>query len=311
VNLPLFFAEDARIAVDGVIAIERLTSTSGGDRLLFAGDTSALFAALTNVALGLRGAAANAWGGEDAPPLAEAAVVGGVLRVAGRDVADASHLRVAGAAPLDPPLPPSYTAAEYVGWGARLAGASKGQAKDLAANALAKTGLARIQRRALGALDVAERRAVVIAQAIVMSPDVVIAEAPLAGLDGARAAFVLEAVAAATAGRGAILSTTRLDLASPEGALARGASHVTVLAGGEIAFDGAPRELFSGARQVLVVVPENAQALKAELAGRGIDLRGGPARFSAALPAGATTRDLFLAARAVDAPIIELVPLVG
>ena len=240
-TLPLFVAEEARIAVDGVVAIERSTSTSAGDRLLFAGDTSALFAALTNVALGLRGEAASAWGGEDAPPLAEAAVVSGVLRVAGRDVADASHLRVAGAAPLDPPLPASYSAEEYVGWSARLAGASKGAARDLAENALAKTGLARVKKRKLGALDIAERRAVVLAQAIVMSPEVLVAEAPLAGLDGARATFVLDAVAAATAGRGAILSTTRLDPASPEGALARGATHVTVLAGGEIAFDGPPR----------------------------------------------------------------------
>src|SRR5205823_1463962 len=120
---------------------------------------------------------------------AEAAVVAGVLRVAGRDVADASHLRIAGAAPLDPPLPPSYNAEEYVGWSARLAGASKGAARELADNALAKTGLGRVKRRALATLDVAERRALVLAQAIVMSPEVLVAESPLAGLDGGRAAF--------------------------------------------------------------------------------------------------------------------------
>ena len=51
-------ADDARVAIDGVVAIDRLTLRAGGDRVLFAGDAAALFAALTHVPLGLRGAAA-------------------------------------------------------------------------------------------------------------------------------------------------------------------------------------------------------------------------------------------------------------
>ncbi len=123
-------------------------------------------------------------------------------------------------------------------------------------------------------------------------------EAPLRGLEGAAAAFVLQAVDAAAEGRRTVLSTATLDAASAEGALARGASHVVVLAGGEVALEGPPGELFAAARVYALTVRSNAEPLRAELAARGIDLRGGPVRFSAALPAGTGTRDILAAAAA-------------
>ena len=51
---PLLVAQEARIAVDGVVAIDRLTFSTIGDHLLFAGDPAALFAAITGVPLSSR-----------------------------------------------------------------------------------------------------------------------------------------------------------------------------------------------------------------------------------------------------------------
>lgn len=321
--LPLLVAEEARIAVDGRVAVDRLTLSSTGDHLLFAGDPAALFAALTGVPLSSRrgarptltGKAARAANASiddlDEEMPGEAYVVAGALRLAGRDVATGAHITSMGAAPLDPPLPPGWSAEEYVSWGARLAGVRRGAAGDLAIQALARTGLLAARKRATSALSQAERRALVLAQAIVTAPEVLIAESPLSGLEGAAATFVLDALVQATEGRRAIFSVTRIDPSSPEGRLARASSHVVVLAGGEIALEGSPAELFSGVRVYSLTVHKNGEALRAELASRGIPLRGGPHRFSVELPPSLSTRDIVAAAQASRAALVEMVPLIG
>jgi ABC-2 type transport system ATP-binding protein len=238
-------------------------------------------------------------------------VVAGSLRLAGRDVEKGEHVAFMGAAPLDPPFPPRWTAEEYVAWGARLAGVGKRAARNLAAAALDRTGIGRLRRRALSGLSLPERRVLALAQAVVTGPEVLVAEGPLSGLEGAAAAFVLQAIAAVTEGRQALLTATRLDAGSAEGTLARGASQIVVLAGGEVAAAGTPGELFAAARVVSLAVRTNAEPLRAELAARGIDLRGGPVRFSAALPPGATTREILAAAQAARAAVVEMVPLFG
>jgi ABC-2 type transport system ATP-binding protein len=121
---------------------------------------------------------------------------------------------------------------------------------------------------------------------------------------------VLAAVAAATEGRRAILSGARIDPGAPESVLSRAASHIVVLLAGEVALEGAPSDLFSAATIFGLTVRSNAEPLRTELASRGIALRGGPIRFSAALPEGATSTDILAAARAADAALVELVPLV-
>lgn len=302
---PLLEASDARIAIDDVVAVDRLTLSTRGDRVLFAGDVEALFAALTGVS---RGARASDAAIDDLP--GEARVTAGSLRVAGRDVGTGLHLRNVGSAPLDPPLPAAWTAEEYVVASARLAGASPSAARDLASAALAKVGLIRARSRALRTLGLAERRAVVLAHAVVMSPEVLIAESPLSGLEGPGVELALAAIAGVTEGRRAILSGSKLDPRAPESALARGASYVVVLIGGEVALEGHPGELFSGASIYGLTVRSNAEPFRDELASRGIELRGGPQRFSAALPEGATTREIIAAASKAKAALIELVPLI-
>ncbi len=173
------------------------------------------------------------------------------------------------------------------------------------------SGSTAARRKATGALSLWERRALGLAQAIATGPEVLVAEAPLAGLEGDAADRVLEAVTAASEGRRALLSAARLDAGSAEGTLARGASHLVVLANGEVAIEGPPGELFGGARVYALTVRSNAQPLRAALAARGISLAGGPVRFSAALPAGASTRDILEAALAARAAVVEMVAMIG
>ncbi len=304
---PVLIAEDARIAVDGATAIERLSLVTTGDRVLLAGDAGALIAAI----LGVPRAAVTPSDEEDEGLPGEAFLVAGSLRLAGKDVGEGNHVAVMGAAPLDPPLPPRWTAEEYVAWSARLAGVGRRAAGDLAAAALGRVGIGSLRRRRLATLSLPERRALLLAQAVATGPEVLVAEAPLSGLEGPAAAFVLQSIAAATVGRLALLTATRLDAGSAEGTLARGASQVVVLAGGEVAALGPPGELFAAARVVSLAVRTNAEPLREELAARGIDLRGGPVRFSASLPPGATTREILAAAHAARAAVVEMVPLFG
>ncbi|MFO0760418.1 MAG: ABC transporter ATP-binding protein [Byssovorax sp.] len=321
---PLLVADQARIAVDGAVAIDRLTLATRGDRVLFAGDAGALFAAVTQVPLSARiGALAASPTARPLPrgprededaPLGEASVVAGSLRLAGHEVSEDRHLAVMGAAPLDPPIPARWTAEEYLRWGARLGGATARQARELAPAVLARMGLGASRAKLGSALSLPERRALVLAQAVVLSPEVLVAEAPLEGLEGAAAAFVMQAIGRASEGRRVLLSAARLDPGSAEGALAREASQVLVMAGGALALEGTPAELFSGATVVSLTVTRNADALRAELGARGLDLRGGAqggARFSVILPAGMGTRELLLAAQTARAAVIEMVPLIG
>ncbi|WP_437812084.1 ABC transporter ATP-binding protein [Sorangium sp. So ce1078] len=308
---PLLDARAARIAVDDVVAIDALTAEARGDRVLCAGDTGALFAALTGIPFSAVRAPAPGAAADDARDEApgEARVVAGRLEVAGRDVARSAHRAASGAAPLDPPLPLAWTVDAYVAWGARLSGASPRAAAEMVPAALARVGLAAARKRTLRTLALPERRALVLAQAIVTAPAVLIAEDPLVGLDDGAAGFVLAALAGATEGRGALLTAARLDVEGPRGVLVRGATDVLVLAGGELAFSGTFAEVAASGRVYTLTVRSNAELLREELAARGIALRGGPARFSAALPEGATTRDVVLAATRCRAAIVELAPL--
>jgi ABC-2 type transport system ATP-binding protein len=303
---PILHAEDARVAIDDVVALDHLTVASRGDRVLCVGEVEALFAALTCVPLRARVHAI-----EDDELPGEAHVVAGTLLVAGRNVATRAHLGIAGVAPLHMPLPERMTAQEYVAWSARLAGVPERAARDMAAAALERVGLAGQMRGPALSLGPAQRRALGLATAVVADPKVIIAEAPLAGLDGYAAAFVMSAMGAVTQGRGAIFSVHRMDPGTPEGEMARGASHAVVIAAGSAVLEGAPAELFAGARIYGVTVRGNADAFRQELAARGIGVRGGPLRFSAVLPEGGTTKEILAAAQVARAPVVELFPIVG
>jgi ABC-2 type transport system ATP-binding protein len=206
-------------------------------------------------------------------------------------------------------MPSGWTASEYVAWSARLAGHPKRVAADLAAAALERVGLAKARATDLRSLDLPSRRALLLAHAAVASPRVLIADAPLQGLTGAAAAFVLRALAAVTEGRGAILAQTRVDPGTLEGSLARGATDVLVFSGGELVIDVPAADLLAAPRLFAVTVRTNAEILRVELLSRGIDLRGGPIRFAATLPHGLGARDILAAAAVAKAAVIDVYPL--
>ena len=307
VSTPVLHAEDARVAIDDVVAIDHVTLRARGDRILCTGEAEPLFAALTAVPLRSRGGALF---DDDRP--GQAYVVAGSLLVAGRDVATNAHLAVSGVAPLDPPLPSGMTAHEYVTWSARLAGVRTSVASGLAASALERVGLGPMLRRSLGGLEIPGRRALMFAHAIVADPAVLIAESPLAGLEGAAAGFVLNALFRASEGRGVILSSERMDPGTPEGdALSRAASDIFVFAGGALVLDAAPEALFSGVRVYAVTIRKNGNAFRDELVQRGLTVKGGPLRMSVTLPESATTKEIVAAASRARAPLVEMFPIVG
>lgn len=303
---PLLEADEVRVAVDDVVVLDRLSFVTRGERVLVLGEGAPLLAAIMGTTLGARGLRPVA----PAAATGECRVVAGRLRCAGLDVGRGEHAVTVGAAPLDPPLPPRFTALEYVTWSARLTGVPASAARALATAALAKVGLEPARDTSIARLPLAARRGLVLAHAIVANPAVLVADAPLEGLEPAAAALVARALAAATNGRGTILGVSRLDPASPAGALAAEATDVLVLSGGQLVLHASGAELGAAARLFALTVRTNAEPLRSELAARGIDLRGGPERFSASLPEGAGASEILAAAAAARAAVVEVRPLV-
>ena len=299
----LFEANGARVTIDDAVAFPALTFRSTGHLVVVAGETSALFALLTSVPL----AAARA---DEGPLLGEARVAAGSMFIAGRSVADGAHSAIVGAASLDPPLPP-WTVREHVTWSARLAGIPKRAAAELAHHALTRTGLTAAASRATHSLALAERRTLAIAQALVARSEVLVLEGPLAALDGAQATFVDGVLRHVLADHAAIVGVSRLDPGTPEGVLARAATDLLVLRGGELIYAGAPGEVLHDAKLVALTVRSQGEALQLALSEKGVEMRGGPTRWVVALREGQSTQDIMTAAAAVKAPVIEMFPVLG
>lgn len=306
IPVAVLHAEDARIAVDDVIATEKLTIRTRGDRVLCAGDTEVLFAALTGVSLRSR---AHSFTEDDLP--GEASVVSGALFVAGHDVGKREHFDIVGAAPVDAPLPPKMSVLEYVTWSARLAGESARHARDLAMTALERVGLAGAVKRDASTLDLPGRRVLALAHAACADPKVIVVESPLSGLEAGPAAFVMNAISRVTEGRKAIFSVRKIEPGMPEGNLALGATDVLVFSGGALVMEATPEELFASVRVYGVTIRRNGAAFRDELEARGLSVKGGPSRFSITLSGEATTTDIMAASSKSRAPIVELFPIVG
>src|SRR5437868_3363878 len=161
-DAPLLVANDLRVDVDGTVAIEGASFETRGASVAIVGDGFGLLSAIAG----------------------NAAVRAGTLAVVGLDVARREQLgpTTLGVAPLDPPLPPKWTAREYLVWGARLAGMSHASARESATSTLAELGLEGLGSTKTAALSPAERRAVVVAQAAVARPALLVAAGPLSGL---------------------------------------------------------------------------------------------------------------------------------
>jgi len=288
-------AAAARISVGETTAVAELTLCTRGDRVLLLGDTEALMAAITGVPLGAH-----------VPRLS-----GGSLAVAGHDVATGAHRVVAGLAAFDPPLPMDWIVAEYLIWHARLGGASKAAAKTLARDALVTLELLAMATRPLSSTSLVQRRAVVLASALLGKPPLLVLDKPLDGLDEAAAGWLLELLARATADCSAIVSASNVRPNTSSGRLASTATDICLLRAGVLLTNAEPAELLCGAKMFEVTVRHNAGALRDALATRGLELQGGPCHFSLTVPDDMCASDILVAASEARATVVSCVPLLG
>lgn len=285
---PLMAAEGLRVDVEGAVAVEAASFTTRGRSVALVGEASGLLQAIAGTA-GIRA---------------------GSLKVLGFDVGRREHLGpdVACFAALDPPLPPRWTAREYLVWGARLAGLGRSRARENAAATLQALELGKLASTAASSLSLAERRALVIAQAVVTNPAVVVASAPLSGLAGQDAAYVAAVLASATRDRKWIVSLSNLYAGSEDTALAGKADEVLVFASGRLVRQGKLERIEEGAASYTVMLRGKVSEFREALRTRGVELSGGPQRFFVELPADMKAADLVALSAETGAPLVELVP---
>jgi ABC-2 type transport system ATP-binding protein len=277
-----------RVDVGGVPAIDGLSLTSTGDHVLVLGAARALFEA----AAGLR-------------PIAR-----GDLRVEGATAHEAIRARIAACAPLDPPLPGTWTVLQYAVWSARLAGHDRASAQALATEALARLRIEPMSKTKLVGAPLAVRRAVVIAAALATGASTLLVEDPVSGLLDEAAHQLARATVRACDDRHTVTFAARVPLESP---LALAADEAIVVDGSDVAAQGAPAEIAAGTRSFSLRVQGNLDAFQ-----RAIEVQGGHAFASTGAPPPVhmrvelgplVARDLLRIAAESDTIVIELRPL--
>ena len=119
--------------------------------------------------------------------------------------------------PLDPPLPPSWTVAQYATWSARLAGHRAAEGRALADRALETLELDAFRSTKLASASHHVRRAVVVAGALATGAAALLLEDPLAGLSPEVSQSLARRIVTATAaaGRRIAVFAARVPLESP------------------------------------------------------------------------------------------------
>jgi ABC-2 type transport system ATP-binding protein len=293
-DAPLLAADGARLTVGDAAAGPPLSLSTTGPRLLLAGDTEALVAALT---------------GLDVADGAGVEVTTGTLAVLGRSVADGAHREVLGMVPHRPSLVPRYTARDYLRWSARLAGVPG--PKAAAEGALHRVGLSSLARRTIGGLNPAEQRGLAFAAALVGEPAALLVDRGFDGLDAAAQTWLASLLTDMARRMPLVLAEPRLQIEGPVGAALRMMTDVVVLRAGAVVTECAPHELLAGARAFTLSIRQGADALAARLAERDLTLEGGPTHFAIKLPPSLGPTDLLVAAHEVNAVVIAVTPLLG
>jgi ABC-2 type transport system ATP-binding protein len=277
-----------RVDVGGSPAIDGLTLSTTGDRVLVLGAARALFEA----AAGLR-----------APSRGE-------IRVEGVSPRAAVSGGVAAGAPLDPPMPPAWTVLQYVTWSARLAGHPKATARGMAAEALERMHLGRVAGTRLGGVAPATRRGTVLAAAIATGARTLLVEDPLPGLPSEAERPFARVIARALSEHRVALFAGRVPLESP---LALASDEALVIDGAVVSAQGAPGELAASERTVALRVHGDVAAFA-----RAVEAGGGRAEVTVGAPPPVhvrvelgplAARDLLRMAAECEAVVVELRPL--
>jgi ABC-type multidrug transport system ATPase subunit len=285
---PLLASSSLRVDVGGSAAIDGLSLTVSGDQVLVLGAARALFEA----AAGLR------------------ATTRGELLVAGQEPLAALRSVAAAGAPLDPPLPPTWTLRHYVTWSARLAGHARGTARALADEAIERMKLGEAAKQKLAAAAVAARRGAVVAAALATGANAILVEDPLGGLSDDSARSFARVMVRALADRRSVFFVARVPLDSP---IALAADEAVVVDGSRVVAQGDPAEIAARDSAFVLRVVGDARAFVDAVEAQGGRLLGSPgdaAHARLTIDLGELhTRDLLKIAADSNAVVLELRPL--
>lgn len=287
---PLVAAQDARIDRDGFPLCDQLSFAADGERIVLAG----------------AGALAIA----DAIML-DAVVAHGTLFIDGHNVGRREHVGTIGLAPVDPPLPPGMSVDGYLTLSFRTSGLGRRAAQTAASSALADLGIQDLAPRRTDSLAIPERRAVILAGALSPVSRCVVAQTPLAGIEGPAADYVLSVLGHMSKRRRVLVTASRFDAAGTERDLIIGASHVVLIDRHQVIWRGTSAELVQAGAMAAICTRSASPEFLLTLAERGFVVHGAPPRFSLSLPAGATLTDVLAIAQATATQVVEMVPLAG
>ncbi|MBS2017575.1 MAG: hypothetical protein JST00_32140 [Deltaproteobacteria bacterium] len=281
---PLLALQDLRVDVDGVPACDGLAFTTTAERTLVLGAPRALFQA----AVGL------------------VPVVRGDLRVRGVAPAAAVDGAIVAGAPLDPPLPPKWTLVEYIEWSSRLSGQSAGEAKRLAADAVATMQLGAMAKMPLASLVPHARRAVVVASALATTAEILLLEDPLAGLPEDVARAWARILVGALEQKPWVAFAPRVPLTSP---LALAAEEAVLVSSTKVLAQGAPAEIAATDKRYVARVHGAVEALGARVAERGGRLQAQGAQIVVDLGETMTTAELLGLCAETEVTVVEMLPI--
>ena len=285
-SAPLLAIEDLRVDVDGVPACDGLTLQTRGDRVLVLGAPRVVFEATC----GLR------------------PVMRGRLHVRGLPAEAAVRGAILAGAPLDPALPPKWTALEYITWSSRLAGRSSRDARGLAAEAVALVQLGPAAGSTFERMPPHARRGVVLAAALATGATAIVLEDPLAGLPEEVARALAKIIVQALSERSWIVFGARLSLTSP---LAMSADEALMVSSSRLDAQGPPAEIAARGRRFVARIHSTGplEVLGVRLSERGATMDVQGAQVLLDLGDSMTTADLLGLCAELDATVVEMVPL--
>jgi ABC-2 type transport system ATP-binding protein len=284
----LLSVRQARVDRDGAPLCEGLDVEADGQRVVVAGPgAEGIFEAI-----GMTGTVSH-----------------GRILVSGHDVATRSHVGHVGIAPLDPPLPLRMTVEGYLDLNFRTLGLSPRAASAAVAASLTDLGISTLARRRTDSLAIPERRAVVLAAAMLPGSRSLVAHAPLLGLEGNESQYVLSVLGHVSTRRRVLATALRFDAASPERDLVLGATHVVLTSRHATLWAGSSADLVTGSPKLALCVRDATDAFTDALAQAGFLPQGTPPRLTVTLSGHVTTMDLLAIAQQSNAAIVEMIPL--
>lgn len=287
---PWIQAEALRVDVAGSPLLDGVTFVTTGRSAAILGAPRALFEACT----------------------AERTPTSGSLRLVGLSPEQASRQARVAFAPLDPPLPPRWTARSYASWSARLVGHDAASAERNAREAVAMLRMGSVADTKLADAPLHVRRGAVLAGALATGAELLLFEDPTPGLadDAARTLARVLAQAldetASSPGRAWVLFAARLPLTSP---FAHRAEEAFLFSRGRLAQSGAPGELAAAESAFHLRVSGPQAEFVDRLRKRGAEVVSDDTHLSVRLDDTLAPRELFQLAEDAKVILLELVPI--